>query len=363
MQRVWQIAAGESGRYYDDLFLKHDVMFLGPGGYGRYEKDKYDKVVKGGLFTANKIGQIRSFAFNVKPNDIVLLRRGYDVIAVGLIPEGSNYDWSKTFDDVYGWDLQHFRRVIWQDELKSVLTKLQKGAPLFGERKQIPTFTAVKDEKVLSRIASLLDNLKTRDLKVLPDDPPEPMNWEQLAEALFSKGIASSAVDNVVAAVKHQQQLGKWYAEIPLKEKRPSEHEVVAHLILPLMKALGWSEQLLAVEWHKIDLAAFYGAPTTASKCVLLCEAKGLGHGLQNVIVQATNYVKNNELTNCNRLMLTDGRRIYLHERDRGPWNAFPSGYLNVDKIREGHLAPRDTNAIDTLIALTPAGVTREIGE
>lgn len=32
--QVWQMAAGEEGRFYDDLFLKHDVMFLGPGGFG-----------------------------------------------------------------------------------------------------------------------------------------------------------------------------------------------------------------------------------------------------------------------------------------------------------------------------------------
>ena len=29
--------------------------------------------------------------------------------------------------------------------------------------------------------------------------------------------------------------------------------------MLPLLLALGWSEQLLAVEWKKIDLAAFWG--------------------------------------------------------------------------------------------------------
>ena len=50
------------------------------------------------------------------------------------------------------------------------------------------------------------------------------------------------------------------------------------------MKALGWSEQLLAVEWNKIDLAVFQATPRTPDKCALLCEAKSLGHGLQNVV-------------------------------------------------------------------------------
>ena len=60
----------------------------------------------------------------------------------------------------------------------------------------------------------------------------------------------------------------------------------MAHIILPLLLALGWSEQLLAVEWQKIDLAAFGSTPTTAKTCVLVCEAEGLGHGLQDVLTR-----------------------------------------------------------------------------
>ena len=38
---VWQIACGETGRRYDDLFLTHDVMFCGPGRYGPYNERVY----------------------------------------------------------------------------------------------------------------------------------------------------------------------------------------------------------------------------------------------------------------------------------------------------------------------------------
>ena len=128
------------------------------------------------------------------------------------------------------------------------------------------------------------------------------------------------------------------------------------------MKALGWSEQLLAVEWNKIDLAVFQATPRTPDKCALLCEAKSLGHGLQNVLSQARDYCESAKLTNCVKLMLTDGRRIYLDERDGTGWRDTPTGYFNVDRIRTDHIAPRGTNAIDTLVALTPAGIMREIG-
>ncbi|MDZ4779859.1 MAG: hypothetical protein SGJ19_06380 [Planctomycetia bacterium] len=72
----------------------------------------------------------------------------------------------------------------------------------------------------------------------------------------------------------------KWYRSSGLATNRPSEHEIVAQVILPLMIALGWSEQLLAVEWHKIDLAVFRGTPTDAEHCELVCEAKAIGPSL-----------------------------------------------------------------------------------
>lgn len=40
MTQVWQIAAGDRGRNYTDLFLRHDVMFMGPGDYGDYNSNK-----------------------------------------------------------------------------------------------------------------------------------------------------------------------------------------------------------------------------------------------------------------------------------------------------------------------------------
>ena len=40
-ETLWQIASGDQGRDYSWLFLKHDLMFLGPGRFGPYEEQKY----------------------------------------------------------------------------------------------------------------------------------------------------------------------------------------------------------------------------------------------------------------------------------------------------------------------------------
>lgn len=356
MTQVWQIAAGDRGRNYSDLFLKHDVMFMGPGAYGDYnaKKDAYR--------TVSHNSQVKSFASDVKQGDIVLLRFCHCVVAIGKVSE-EGYKWNEVFDDVFGWDLQHTHRVIWQDHLTEKIQEIQKSKKLFGDRKQQPTFTAVKHRSVLDRVEHLFEHCKTRPLRPIPERLPEPLKPEELGEELFSKGLPNESVDKVLMAIQRQRRLAKWYEEHGEKSKRPTEHEVVAHMILPFLLALGWSEQLLAVEWHKIDLAAFWRTPTTPENCCLICEAKGLGHGLQNTFTQATNYAAKLKLSNCKRIALTDGTRIYLYEKlTNGRWNETPVGYLNVKLIRTNHLAPANTNAVDTIIGLTPAGINREVG-
>lgn len=131
-------------------------------------------------------------------------------------------------------------------------------------------------------------------------------------------------------------------------------------MILPLFIALGWSEQLLAVEWSKIDLAGFRKTPTVAANCVVICEAKGLGHGLEGVLDQAIRYYRTLELGQCRKIVLTDGLRLYAYSRADGSiFDENASGYVNFEKIREGHIAPRGTNAIATLFDLTPAMVSQ----
>lgn len=58
-----------------------------------------------------------------------------------------------------------------------------------------------------------------------------------------------------------------------------------------MLLALGWSEHLLAVEWQRIDLAAFRATPTTNETCVLVCEGKGPWRGLADDFEQAKGYV------------------------------------------------------------------------
>lgn len=359
MPTVWQIAAGEPCRDYSELFLDHDVMFMGPGHLGAFYEEHYRHAVEYGIITSSNLAQLRGFCERMEPGDIVLLRTGYRVRAVGLIPD-SGYVWEETFDDVFGWDLQHTRRVLWQDHLDEELSRIQRAeGDLFKDRKQIPTLTRVQDPRILGPIEHLLERCETRLLKPMPPKPPPPLDMDELGAELFGRGLPNEWVDKTIIALQRQRRLVLWYETHGAEGGRPHEHEVVAHMILPLLLALGWSEQLLAVEWHRVDLAAFTQTPTTEETCVLVCEAKGLGHGLQPALIQARRYVRDLSLRTCRKILLTDGKRLYIFEGEDAEWSEQPVGYLNVERIRTNHLAPANTNAVDTIVTLTPMGVER----
>ena len=363
MTQVWQIAAGEPGRNYADLFLRHDIMFLGPGRHGPYRDEVYCKVIKQGFCTSQKIGTIKRFVMEVKPGDIVLLRNGKQVLSIGVAAE-KEYEYNEVFDDVLGWDLQHTRRVIWQHHLTGELKQIQKESPLYGNViGPMPMFTAVKKRQILDQLENLFGQCQSRPLKPVPEKLPEPLSLEELGEQLFSKGLPNDSVERVILAIQRQRRLAKWYDEFGKETIRPKEHEVVAHMILPLLLALGWAEQLLAVEWHKIDLAGFSCTPTIAENCCLVCEAKGLERALEEkVFDQAVKYAEGLKPNNCEKILLTDGVRLYLYQRKKdGKWTTSPDGYLNVKLIRTDHIAPAGTNAINTIMALTPARINREL--
>jgi len=366
MTNVWQIAAGEPRRYYGDLFVEHDAMFMGPGRHGRYEKAKYYQLVDDRKWSPSKIGQIRRFVEKVQPCDVVLLRCGHRAKAIGTVAD-EDYAWCDTFDDVFGWDLQHTRRVVWQERLKEELHEVQPKGGFFAGARQKATFSAVNDPTVRERVEPLLSRCQERPLKPLPE-VPRPLKLAELGRDLFARGLPNDAVDKTLAAIERLRRLCQWYEEHgpavrrPMS-RRPTEHEVVAHMVVPFLLALGWSEQLLAVEWKQIDLAGFSETPTRESNCVLACEAKAMWHGLQNLLDQPAKYVKKRKLTGCQKVLLTDGARLYLYERADGKWGEEPVGYVNVNAIRTRHLVPPNTNAVATIVALTPAGVVRRLSK
>jgi hypothetical protein len=209
--QVWQIACGEKGRRYQRLFLDHDVMFLGPGRFGPYSPSLYDANPKACAEGEGKVTYIRQFATEVEAGDIVLMRSGYRVLSIGVVD--GDYFHSTAFDDVYGWDVEHCRRVIWQRQHDDSLQQIQASGDLFADRKQIPTFTRVNHPRNLDPIRGLLAQTARRPLRTLPALPPPPLTPEDLSDALFREGLGYDACLHVERAIRKLRGLLDWYGE------------------------------------------------------------------------------------------------------------------------------------------------------
>ena len=353
--KIWQVACGELNRDYGDVFLKHDVMLIGPGDPGKFDEEKYRKGVKDKSVTPGHFTQIRSFYKNPKPGDIVLLRLGHRVINIGIIPntqhrETGGYGWSNAFDDVLGWDLQHYRRVVWIGEKQ--ISLIQGKNDLFSNYKQQATFTAVKEPRILRLCSKLVIDNK-RKANSLPDEK-EPMSLSDFGIKLFQLGLSNNAVEDVIDAIEKAQRLNSWYNSEQCGIE-PSEHEIIAHTTIPLMLALGWSEQFLAVEWNKIDLAFFDRAPRNEKNCVMICEAKRPKQPIEQALEQAKGYVKNKKLINCRRIFLTTGTRLVTYKKQGASW--LEDGYVNLTKLRDNYLIKEKVNAVETIVKLLPSRI------
>jgi len=353
VSKLWQIACGDTGRDYGELFLRYDIMLIGPGNPGPYEKERYKGIIR------SSREQLQWFVKRPEAGDLVLLRKGHRVTAVGRLPDvEEGYAYREVFDDVLGWNLQHTRRVVWSSRAAAVLDDQQ---PVFDNYKQQRSFHRVRESRLTDRIPELDEAIESRmpkDLDTLLDerDKFRELNTEELGIELFDAGLSMDSVERVLASIQRSRRLHSWYGTDACP-KRPTEMETVAHVIIPLMTSLGWSEQLLGVEWHKIDLAVFDRTPTDATNCVMIVEAKSLGTGLGRVFEQAKKYVVSRELSKCRKIVCTDGSVLLVYRLEDGNWVDKPSGYVNLGKIRKDHVYPEGISGVETLIELMPSRV------
>ena len=164
----WADVEGRHWRaqYYGDLFLQYGVALIGPGGEGPWSEGwvapPYDP---------NTERIVETFVIGPETGDIILLRPGTvsSIDAVGLIVEGGpqGYCWRGEFNDVYGWELGHTRRVRWK--------ACQHD---FGRRVFFPVrFWPVQDAEVVA-IANQLVQAPPQDWQngPLPPLPPGPLH-------------------------------------------------------------------------------------------------------------------------------------------------------------------------------------------
>ena len=287
-QNVWQISAGTGSRTYATTFMRFGVGLIGPGFTGPWNIESTDERY-GGPFA-------RKLASETAKGDIFLLRTSStEVCAVGLVASG--YQFLEQFDDVNGWDLRHARRIRWF-QLPSAY-KFQ--SPIFGPRPA--RFSGVFNEEAV-RFATGIVNSPPNDWKTsaLPELPQvEPL----------LKDIPESLRD-IIGSV---QDLHSLYCDPHTLGGRPLEAEMVCHCVVPLLRALGWHQSQIALEWNNIDVAVFHALPRKPQNCKFVIEAKNFGDGIEGASAQANRYM--NTLGVSCHLLVTDGIRYKLYQPNR----------------------------------------------
>jgi len=303
MGTLWHISGGPASRSYAEVFLRHGVGLIGPGDAGPWAPERDDDEFEGGF--------VRRFASEVKVGDVFLLRTGSSgICAVGIV--ASEYLYLNQFDEVNGWDLQHARRVRWckLPQEHTFMTQVFGANPTRCSR--------TWNEEVLDYANRFLNSPPTHwQTAALSELPSEEPSLEDVPGTL--QGLVAAAND-LVPLLWDRQAFGE----------HPSEDELIAHFVVPFLRALGWPPERIAVKWRYIDVAVFRALPRTPDNCQFVIEVKRLGAGVEGALEQAKGYVQ--ALGTPRDVIVTDGIRYRMYSCQS---DFEPVAYANLGRLKK----------------------------
>jgi len=300
---VWQVTAGPTKRRYSEVLLRHGVALVGPGNTGPWRPDRSDDAFGGST--------IRRFAAEARVGDPVVMRIGNSgITAVGLF--AGEYEHLPQFDDVFGWDLQHARRVRWC----ALPEDYEFGTTVFGG---MPTrFSAVGGAEVLEYVERFLKSppIEWQSAPLPPLPAPEPLLGEPPA-----------AVSDLVALAHDVHEL--YWSDTHFGEL-PREDELLVHFVVPLLRQLGWPPERIAVKWRNADVTVFRALPRMPEHVHLLFEGKRLGEGIEFALDQARGYLDAQGV--ARDVIVTDGIRYRYYE---AAMDFAPTAYANLANLKQ----------------------------
>ncbi len=332
-KRLWQHAAGDPSHGHADVCLRWDVILTGPGSDPWQESD-HDRARK----------EVRAFCGQMQGDDIVVLKLGQSAVyGVGVIGE---YKWWDEFNDVDGWNLGHTRRVNW-------LWKCEKGLEAFNRALTRSTTQRIYNDAVRKWLEELeiADDLIERSHCDLPQEG-KTVTSDEIAAYLFDRGIASDSIRSLLEPSGEFLRIATWYNGWPWGTN-PSEHETVSHLVVPLLRILGWTPQRMSLEWNNIDVALFSRLPREDAHLSVTLEAKQVRNAcLSWAVSQAAGYAKSRSA--CLRLIVTDGLRYGVFTRKSADEDFSLYAYLNLTRPRTEYSIYECKGAKEAILAMTP---------
>lgn len=161
-------------------------------------------------------------------------------------------------------------------------------------------------------------------------EPVQRLTLTEIAEYLFDQGTAAGAINDLTDNMLALSQIASWYE----RTTRPSESETVTYLVVPLLRALGWTPQRVAVEWQRIDVALFDHLPRENANLSAVVEVKPLGSSCLSAKSQGAGYAQKPGRDGCRRLVVTDGIRYAVYNADNdGEFPEVPSAYMNLTRL------------------------------
>lgn len=311
--QYWTVASGDALRDYSEVFLDFGVMLVGPGHLGSYFENREAYAEE---------NSVRRFAEEIRPKDIVVLKRGVQsIVAAGVVSEREDsYFHSEVFGDVDGFSLQHGRYVTWHKPEKEVEIKLPRGR-----------LTRDPSSSVKKAAERIINENEPLGSKPIPS-AAKKVDDEALIGYLIEHGLSSGQAESVMTAFHRVRRLGGWYED---KEENGdvSEHETRTFLIVPLLLAIGWPEQRLKIEWKNVDIAFFESNYACGATPAMILESKRLDYPLLRAEEQAKDY--SSKFPDCNRLVASNGIQYLLFAREKNEWT--PKAYLNLLKPLDRH--------------------------
>jgi hypothetical protein len=354
--QCWQVAAGDGDRHYADLCLEHGVILMGPSTCGDWKKVTNKKgqlitargVLEDGGWSAKKIKNLETFVFSIAPDDLVILRIGKsEVHGVGIVR--TPYEFNPLFSDVDGWNIAHTHRVEWiwkRTERKKSDEGNFKDALNFGDTTQRLDIKNPKTALLFEWIKSLPEPVG-QPLPTLPRAGKE-IESDEISRHLFDYGISFGSLSGLEAKIKDLCSLAQWYSEY----QQPSESETVAHLVVPLLLALGWTPQRIALEFHqsgkgRADLALYANGNRSKYKPIVLIEAKKYKSSCMTAEPQVKSYSE--KVEDVRRLVVTDGIRygIFIRNVENKLFPKTPTAYLNLADLRDDYPIYGDCKGAD----------------
>lgn len=336
-RKIWQQACGDSNRDYAQLCLNLGVILNGyskdsePNLTCHFDRGAYIETLARGSppflrslgVTPKKKQDLIRFCEEMQPGDVIVLRRGISEVAgVGIVISG--YFESVNFEDVDGWYLPLGRHVSW------FIKSPNKFAP-YDLKLGDTTQQIIKNGAIARWLSSVPEPATPSAAPLQPVflTGTVDVNISKIADYLFDRGIASSSIQKLVGEIAELIRIAEWYQRA---KQGPSEAETIAYLVAPLLRAIGWTPQKMAIEWNKVDVALFSSLPRDMASLGVVVEVKKMHDSCLTAESQAMGYAEGKP--SCNRIILTDGLRYAVFAKyGSNPFRL--CAYLNLTRMRD----------------------------